>query len=208
MTPPRGEPRRALWLAHHDADHMERCAVVAGRYVCRRCLWLYPVSGVVAVAVATTSVPTAWQVAAMWVLPVPAVVEWVGEHAMAWRYRRHRQVAVSLLAAVALGVAFAIHARHPFAVRAVAPMTAWVAVCAVAWLVGATRRRSETVASWEAEFEAAERSRIARLSALVSAHGDEMDRRLDDGGVRRATGHAHVSAGGDEVDELLDGTDQ
>jgi len=35
-----------------------------------------------------------------------------------------------------------------------------------------------------------------------------MDRRLDSGGVRRATGHAHVSAGGDEVDELLDGTDQ
>ena len=31
-----------LWLSHHHPEHSERCARLAGRLVCRRCLLLWP----------------------------------------------------------------------------------------------------------------------------------------------------------------------
>ena len=42
--------RREMWLAHHWPEHYDRCAVVAGRHVCRRCLVLYPPTLAVAFA--------------------------------------------------------------------------------------------------------------------------------------------------------------
>ena len=32
-----------MWLSHHHRENYDRCTVVAGRHVCRRCLWFYPV---------------------------------------------------------------------------------------------------------------------------------------------------------------------
>ena len=38
-----------MWLSHHWPSDYDRCAVVAGRHVCRRCLVLYPLALVAAV---------------------------------------------------------------------------------------------------------------------------------------------------------------
>ena len=40
-TPP---TMRAVWLSHHQPDHLDRCVVVGGRLVCRRCLALWPLT--------------------------------------------------------------------------------------------------------------------------------------------------------------------
>lgn len=31
---------RPYWLSHHRAEEADRCTVVAGRHVCRRCAWI------------------------------------------------------------------------------------------------------------------------------------------------------------------------
>ena len=41
---------RAMWHAHHWPDEYDRCTMIGGRPVCRRCLTLYPLAVVVAVA--------------------------------------------------------------------------------------------------------------------------------------------------------------
>ena len=39
-----------MWLSHHWPSGYDRCTVIAGRHVCRRCLVLYPVALVAGVA--------------------------------------------------------------------------------------------------------------------------------------------------------------
>ena len=42
MVQPTSRPGSPLWLTHHHDDQLDRCAVVAGHHVCRRCLWFWP----------------------------------------------------------------------------------------------------------------------------------------------------------------------
>jgi hypothetical protein len=103
-----------IWLAHHWPDQYDRCVVVAGRHVCRRCLWMYPVALVVAaLAVAGWALPTPWSQLALVVLPLPALVEFVGEHRGAWAYAPARHTALSLLQGLGMGVGFGRYLEHP-----------------------------------------------------------------------------------------------
>ena len=158
--------RTSRWLAHHGPDHLERCTVVAGRHVCRRCLVLYPTALLTAVlaAVLAPGTPGTLAVALMWLLPVPAVVDWTLEHlgAVAWSPRR--QVVVTLVAAPALGIALAAHADRPFTHTAVLPMAFWTLVCVTAAMAGAERRGPD---DWRARHEAAETARSERLKELA-----------------------------------------
>ena len=161
--------RTSRWLAHHGPDHLERCTVVAGRHVCRRCLVLYPAALLTAVLVAVFApgTPGTVSVALMWLLPVPAVVDWTLEHlgVVAWSPRR--QVAVTLVAAPALGIALAAHADRPFTHTAVVPMLFWTLVCLTAAMAGAERRGPE---DWRERHEAAETARTERLKELAGRH--------------------------------------
>ena len=97
--------RQAIWLAHHWPDHYERCVVVGARHVCRRCLALYPLTLVVMALSLAGAAPwpesiDPWPI---WLLCVPATLEYVAD-ALRWTsYSPRRQVAVTLLVAVALG---------------------------------------------------------------------------------------------------------
>lgn len=95
-----------MWLSHHDPGAYDRCVVVAGRPVCRRCLVLYPLS--LAVLVVARALPWSGptEAAALVVLPIPAVVEFVLEHRRVLRYSPARQVLVTIPLAVALGAGF------------------------------------------------------------------------------------------------------
>ena len=33
-----------LWLSHHPPHELDRCVVVGGRHVCRRCVLLWPLT--------------------------------------------------------------------------------------------------------------------------------------------------------------------
>jgi uncharacterized membrane protein len=91
-----------MWLSHHDDDQLERCILLKGRHVCRRCSVLYPVAlAVLGVVAFGLSLPT-WL---MFVLPIPAVVEFIAETFGA-RYTPVRQMALTAIAAPALGIGF------------------------------------------------------------------------------------------------------
>ncbi|MCC6226897.1 MAG: hypothetical protein IT195_10900 [Microthrixaceae bacterium] len=96
--------RTPLWLSHHYPDDYDRCATVAGRHVCRRCLWFYPACFAVTVAsLSGLHWPASIDAWMLWLLPVPVVAEWWGEHLGRIEYRPGRSVLFSLLAAPAVG---------------------------------------------------------------------------------------------------------
>jgi hypothetical protein len=134
--------------------------------VCRRCLVLYPAALLTAlmVAVLAPGTPGTLAVALMWMLPIPAVVDWTLEHlgVVAWSPRR--QVGVTLVAAPALGIALAAHADRPFTHTAVIPMAFWTLVCLTAAMAGAERRGPD---DWRARHEATETTRTERLKEFA-----------------------------------------
>lgn len=95
-----------LWLAHHHPDQYdERCMVVAGRHVCRRCAALYPLSFVVAaVSLATTAPwPPVVDLWLIWALSIPATVAYCGEALRWFGYNARLQAGTTLIAALAFG---------------------------------------------------------------------------------------------------------
>ncbi len=97
--------RRTLWYTHHWPNEYERCAVVAGRHVCRRCLTLYPIAFVVAIAglAGFSPWPDAIDVWMIWLLCIPATVEFLAEKLLDVPYHPRRQVAVTALVGLAFG---------------------------------------------------------------------------------------------------------
>ncbi len=99
---------KALKLAHHWPHRYERCTVVAGRHVCRRCLWFYSISlAVFGLAFAGISPwPQAWDSVLVWVLSIPATVEFIGGEFGKWKYDARRQILVTSILALAVGRGF------------------------------------------------------------------------------------------------------
>ena len=103
-----------LLLAHHPPDRYDRCLRIGGRYVCRRCAVLYPVAFAVAIAsLAGAHWPAAWDRTLLYLLPLPVTLEFIIERLGGLRYHAGRQMAVTLLAAPALGRGFARYVVHP-----------------------------------------------------------------------------------------------
>ena len=104
----RQESRRAdreMWHAHHWPDEYDRCVVIAGRHVCRRCLTLYPVA--IAVAVLSLAGVVLWPHSLdlwfIWGLCLPATADFVLEQLGVIRYSVRRQGVTTALLAPALG---------------------------------------------------------------------------------------------------------
>ncbi len=96
-----GQP---LWLTHHAAEHHERCALIGRHLVCRRCLVSYPIAIVAMVAgLAGLHWPTSVDPVLLWVLPAPAILDFVAEHLVRSPYNAKRQSILSAIAAVAFG---------------------------------------------------------------------------------------------------------
>lgn len=131
------EPTTPLWLSHHHDDQWERCIVIGGHHVCRRCAVLYPVAFTTLAVALLMGWGGVYAVAAIWVLPLPAAVEWLAELSGRWSYSARRQVLTTSAAGVALGLAFAAHFRSPFDIDATVPVLAWTAVCVIGggWVV-------------------------------------------------------------------------
>jgi hypothetical protein len=104
------EAASPLWRAHHWPEDYDRCLVVGGRRLCRRCAVLYPVAfvvcGVVLAGVGTSVLVGSWGWALV-VLPLPAVAEFVLEHLGALHHSTRRLVVVTVLLGMGLGIGFA-----------------------------------------------------------------------------------------------------
>lgn len=97
--------RRGMWLAHHWPEHYDRCAVIAGRHVCRRCLVLYPVTLTVAFATLAGLLlwPRSLDPELIWLLSIPGTIEYAAEQLGVLKYRARRQIAATVLTAIPLG---------------------------------------------------------------------------------------------------------
>ncbi|MFN0025997.1 MAG: hypothetical protein ACKV2O_02260 [Acidimicrobiales bacterium] len=109
--------RTGMLLAHHPVDQRHRCATVAGRDVCRRCLVLYPlmVAAMVAVAagIGADAVPVGWREGWLWLLPLPGAVDYTAEAFGQWTYSARRQVLVTALQGIGGGAGLAWEVQAP-----------------------------------------------------------------------------------------------
>jgi len=104
----------ALLLAHHPPSQYDRCIRIGRHHVCRRCVVLYPLAFVVAIAsLFGLHWPETWDRTLLYLLPLPVTLEFVVERFGGVRYRAGRQIALTLLAAPALGRGFARYFAHP-----------------------------------------------------------------------------------------------
>lgn len=132
-----------MWLSHHWPSGYDRCAVVAGRHVCRRCLVLYPVALLTGILVSLGSwwspVLDPW---VLWLLPMPGVVEFVLDNLGAIRYSPVRQMVLSALGAMAAGVGYVRYLDHNTDPLVWGVVLAYGGICLAGAVVGARRRRA------------------------------------------------------------------
>ena len=129
-----------LWLAHHWPHRYERCTVIGGRHVCRRCLWFYGTAFLV-LALAPFGVspwPGEWDRVMVWLLAIPATVEFVGGEMGWWRYNARRQVMVTFTVGLAVGRGFFAELSDPGNWTFWGPVlvfgSIWFAVAVLQWV--------------------------------------------------------------------------
>lgn len=102
-----------MWLSHHWPEGYERCAVVGGMHLCRRCLVLYPGALVAGILVSLGSWwNSAWDPFVLWVFPFPGVVEFIADNLRLVRYSPVRQMLLTAPGAFAAGLGYTRYLDH------------------------------------------------------------------------------------------------
>lgn len=114
-TAAQDEGRRQLWHAHHWPHRYERCTTIGRRHVCRRCLWFYSIAFVTLFAswAGMSPWPIAWDTKLVWLLSIPATVDFVGGEIGRWSYNATRQIVVTSILGLAVGRGFAAEVDNP-----------------------------------------------------------------------------------------------
>lgn len=143
-----GRDPSPIWLAHHWPEHYgDRCVRIGRRHVCRRCLALYPLSLVVAIASVAGHPPWpgSWDPAIVWLLSLPATAAYVGEAVGWFRYRAWVQVVTTLLAALAFGRALGYELLDRWQPVFWGPIAVFGGIWFFATLIGQRRRPASSV---------------------------------------------------------------
>ncbi|MCE9672746.1 DUF2085 domain-containing protein [Myxococcus stipitatus] len=104
-----------FWLSHHHPDEYNRTYLFGGLRVCARCLGTYPVmlAALVALFVARAPLRWRWDVPAVLLLTLPALVDWaVGRFRPASGSNAVRSV-TGVLLGLALGRSLHVHLQRP-----------------------------------------------------------------------------------------------
>jgi hypothetical protein len=106
--------RTTLWLTHHAVEEHHRCALVGNTLVCRRCLFSNPAAIVAAIL---SGFGLHWAASLdpllLWLLPAPAIAEFVAEHTLKLPYNPKRQAFLSAIGGVAFGRGMARYLVDP-----------------------------------------------------------------------------------------------
>ena len=130
-----------LWLSHHFPDAYERCAVIGGRHVCRRCLVLYPVALVAGIAISVGSWwSSAWDPWVLWLGPLAGTVEFVLDNLKIVRYSPVRQMVLSSGGAVAAGVGYVRYLDDLTDPLVWSVVAVYTTVCVAAVVIGSRRK--------------------------------------------------------------------
>lgn len=131
------ESQRVMWRTHHHNDQYDRCVMIRGRHVCRRCITLYPASLSVA-ALSLLGVvlwPVQYDLWLIWGLCLPGTAEFALEQLGVIRYSARRQILVTVLIALALGRGFAFELESRWSWEFWGPVlvfgTAWFAAAMI-----------------------------------------------------------------------------
>lgn len=118
-----------LLLAHRHPDSYDRCMVVAGRHVCRRCLILYPTLLIVAFVTALAGFDAPWW--AIWLPPVPATIEFWAEMNSKVSYSVFRASLFNVFMAIGVGLGLSFFLDDQTAAEFWGPVAVYVIVWAV-----------------------------------------------------------------------------
>ena len=129
-----------MWLSHHWPDAYDRCAVVGGMHICRRCLVLYPVALVAGVLISIGSWwPDGLNPWVLWLLPLPGVIEFVLDNLGVIDYSPVRQMWLSGAGAIAAGVGYSMYIQDTFDGTVWTVVGVYTAVCVAAVVIGHRR---------------------------------------------------------------------
>ena len=130
-----------MWLSHHWPEQYDRCAVVGGMHICRRCLVLYPLALVAGIVISQGSWWSheydAW---ILWLFPLPGVIEFVLDNLGKISYVARRQMMLSAGGAVAAGVGYVRYLDNTFDPLVWSVVGAYTAACLLGAIVGGIRR--------------------------------------------------------------------
>lgn len=134
-------PDTPMWLSHHWPVDYDRCALLAGRHVCRRCAFMYPVAAMAALLLAAGRFwPSPFDVVVLWLLPLPAVVDFVTDNLGFTRYSPRRQAALTALGAIGAGAGYVRYLESPGDTAVWTVVVVYGAVCVIAAIAGARTR--------------------------------------------------------------------
>lgn len=135
------EPDTPMYLSHHFPEDYDRCAVVGGLHICRRCLVLYPVALVAGVAISLGSWwPDSLNPWVLWLFPLPGVIEFVLDNVGAIAYSPVRQMWLSAAGALAAGVGYSMYIQDTFDSTVWSVVAVYTTVCVAAVIVGHRRK--------------------------------------------------------------------
>jgi len=151
----RRDASRAMWRTHHWPEQYDRCTIVAGRHVCRRCLTLYPMALGFAVLslVGMVAWPAALDLWFIWLLCIPATIDFVFEQTQIWAYSARRQVITTALFAPALGRGFGHELSDSWSPEFWGPVLVFCSIWFLAALGGQRLRKSHAELESQAELE-------------------------------------------------------
>ncbi len=134
-------PDTPMWLSHHWPVDYDRCALLAGRHVCRRCVFMYPVAAVAALLLnAGRFWPSRVDVTVLWLLPLPAVVDFVTDNLRLTRYSPRRQAVLTALGAIGAAAGYVRYLASPGDAAVWTVVVVYGLVCVVAAIAGARMR--------------------------------------------------------------------
>lgn len=136
--PPADTP---MWLSHHWPSGYDRCAVIRGKHVCRRCLVLYPVAFVTGVAISIGSWwPQGLDPWVLWLGPFAGTVEFVLDNLGRIAYAPVRQMVLSSGGAVAAGVGYVRYLDDHTDPLVWSVVAVYTTVCVAAVVIGSRLR--------------------------------------------------------------------